>query len=232
MKTSAAWGLSAMRSMRAMCLRCRAVGEVSLETRQMAFHLAYVLLSGDGTIAARLASANSTAQAGSDDPRNADGNFQRMFMGSCARSQIKLVDAIGFEPITSTVRKRPETVGLPRNPNHCKDTALTGAESELSRTPDAAAKIASSPCPCQDSMSNERSGKPRSTSRVFHSSILNLEEILIFPLRSRRMHGVMSWNHRAWSPPLDLSVRATIQFPLARRQTFESPDQRWRLERC
>jgi hypothetical protein len=76
MKTSAAWGLSAMRSMRAMCLRCRAVGEVSLETRQMAFHLAYVLLSGDGTIAARLASANSSAQAGSDDPRNADGNFQ------------------------------------------------------------------------------------------------------------------------------------------------------------
>jgi hypothetical protein len=76
MKTSAAWGLSAMRSMRAMCLRCRAVGEVSLETRQMAFHLAYVLLSGDGTITARLASANSSAKAGSDDPRNADGNFQ------------------------------------------------------------------------------------------------------------------------------------------------------------
>ncbi len=47
-----------------------------METRQMAFHFAYVLLSGDGTIAARLASANSSAQAGSDDPRNADGNFQ------------------------------------------------------------------------------------------------------------------------------------------------------------
>jgi len=42
----------------------------------MAFHLVYVLLSGDGTITARLASANSSAKAGSDDPRNPDGNFQ------------------------------------------------------------------------------------------------------------------------------------------------------------
>ena len=33
----------------------------------------------------------------------------------------------------------------------------------------AAAKIASSPCSCQNSISNERSGNPSSTSRVFHA---------------------------------------------------------------
>jgi hypothetical protein len=32
----------------------------------------------------------------------------------------------------------------------------------------AAAKMASSPCSCQNSMSNDRSGNPPSTSRVFH----------------------------------------------------------------
>ena len=42
---------------------------------------------------------------------------------------------------------------------------ISSANSTISH---AAAKMASSPCSCQNSMSKERSGNPRSTSRVFH----------------------------------------------------------------